>query len=120
MYTSLFNRLCGWLLIALGTIGLLAGGIGDYMQMSGLESDVFLGLGVLAVMGARSRFRYAFPTAFLLAAVLLAWGILGIAQPQTILGYAEPLDNAVRCLAGIWGLYTVFHDFVLWRREPST
>jgi hypothetical protein len=47
--------------------------------------------------------------------VLFGWGIAGFVWPVTWMGMSEPLENALRLVAGLWGMYASVNDVLAWR-----
>lgn len=114
MYAPLYNRLCGWLFFALGMIGLTTGRLGDYMKFHLPESIACVTIGVLGMLAARASRRGSVLACLLLGVLLLTYGMLGFFRPMWLPGGAEPLDNALRVVAGIWGIYTGVADVRRW------
>ncbi|WP_067927922.1 hypothetical protein [Alicyclobacillus shizuokensis] len=120
MYARVYNRLVGWLCLAAAAVGWLFGHIGDYMHILPLESCILLGFGVLALLGARSRLRYTVAVALVLGIALFLWGVDGSFQSHLPGATAEPLECALRIIAGAWGVYTAVEDTLSWRRRRLT
>lgn len=118
VYATLYNRLCGWLLVATGALGLFFGQLGDYARFTTAESCGHLGLGFLSLLAARSgRRRYAASGALGVGLSLFFWGISGLTWPNTPWWTSEPVDNALRLVAGIWGMYIAVQEVQDWRRN---
>jgi hypothetical protein len=117
MFCTLYNRLCGWVLIALASVGFLFGHIGDYLELSHGENVLCLCLGVIAVWGARVRQRYAFMLTVLVGFFMFLWGIWGMFWPGIVVGSAEPLENAIRIVLGAWGIYVSLQDIWTFRNR---
>jgi len=119
MYSSVYNRICGWFLLLLGATGLATGHVADYLELSIAESSLLLVLGLVGIVGARSRLRYAVLLSFTVGLLLLVWSALGAAQPNGWFGSTEPLDTVWRLVLGGWGVYTSTRDILCWRRRPD-
>lgn len=74
-------------------------------------------IGVIALFAARRRKRIATSIAMILGLVCFAWGLLGTCGVRLPIGLAEPLENLIRTVAGMWGIYVASHDVLRWRRE---
>lgn len=120
VFAALYDRLCGWLLIFLATVGFATGHLGDYIGLTTAESSLLMVLGVISLIGARSRSRYAVPVAFFIGIFLLAWSILGILNPALVAFPSDPLENVLRIVVGGWGIYVAVQDFLSWRQVPSS
>ncbi|WP_067934591.1 hypothetical protein [Alicyclobacillus kakegawensis] len=120
MYARVYDRLVGWLCLASAAVGWLSGRIGDYMHIWPLESCILLGIGVLALLGARARLRYTVAVALVLGLALFLWGVTGSVHPHLPGATAEPLECALRIVAGAWGVYTAVEDTLSWRRHRQT
>jgi hypothetical protein len=120
VYAAIYNRLCGWSLLGIAIIGYTVGHLGDYVDISASERHVVLALGIISILGARCRPRYSTPIAMFLGLILAVWGLWGILSPSTIIGYAEPLESAIRIVAGGWGCYVAIQDFFTWRQSSSS
>ncbi|QQE77655.1 hypothetical protein [Alicyclobacillus sp. SO9] len=116
MYAVHYDRLCGWIFLFFSIAGFSFGHVGEYMQLSLVEDTVFLILGVLLIVSARSRYRYAVAAAFSLGLLCTVWGLWGTISPASVPGSADPLENAVRVVLGAWGVYTSAQDIRAWRR----
>ncbi|MCL6632652.1 MAG: hypothetical protein K6T63_08440 [Alicyclobacillus herbarius] len=116
MYTPVYNRLVGWLCAAIAVLGWVSGRVGEYMQISPLESGILMTVSVFAVLGSRSRIRYAVAVATVVGLALLVWGIAGSFHPHLFGVSAEPLENAGRILIGGWGVYLAVEDTLAWRQ----
>jgi len=119
MWTPLYNRLCGWFFLALGVVGLCGGQIKPYLQFSGYESWMNLSLGLIAMTAARLRLRYSVAIGFLVAFLLLTWGLLGLFADNTLRLHTEPLDTLFRFLGALWGIYVTLQDITRWRKAPE-
>lgn len=115
MYTPLYNRLCGWLFFALGTIGFAIGHVGSYIRVSLAESILYLCLGFIGMAGARLRHRDCSLVCVQLGLGLFLWGIAGFVWPRSVIGSSEPLESAIRVVAGLWGMYAAVTDVLDWR-----
>lgn len=118
VYARLFNRLTGWLYFVTGMAGLFTTHWGSYMRFSPSETALHIALGLLAMSAARGRLRGAAVGALWIGLCSLLWGIWGLAWPISVLGGAEPVENAVHFVIGLWGLYVAVHDVSEWRRIP--
>lgn len=120
MYAKLTCRLIGWIYLCLGGIGFFNGKLGEYMIFTRPESITNLLIGVFAVMLSRRRTRYAVAGSFLLGLILCTGGFCGLYLSHLYwIGTAEPLDSALRFVAGLWGLYSAISDIILWRKMYS-
>ncbi|OFW76549.1 MAG: hypothetical protein A2201_11455 [Alicyclobacillus sp. RIFOXYA1_FULL_53_8] len=117
MYSRLFSRLSGWLFFTLGLIGLTMGHLGTYAKFSGPETGLSLALGLLGMWAARSRMRSSVLGAWSIGLTCMVWGILGLFMPSSWLGTTQPLENAVRVVVGVWGLYVSVQDVMTWRNS---
>lgn len=115
MYASTYDRLTGWMLFILGIIGMTVGHLGSYAQITTEESTVLLVLGLVAMLGARSRKRTAVLVAFVIGVVCLVWGIYGVSSTNPWFGSSDPLETAMRFLLSLWGLYVAVQDVIVWR-----
>lgn len=120
MYAVHYDRLCGWIFIFFAIAGFSFGHVGEYMQLSPVENTLFLVLGLLFIASARSRYRYAVTVAFFLGVLVTAWAVWGTISPASVPGSADPLENAVRLVLGVWGLYTAIQDILTWRRLSTS
>lgn len=120
MFCTLYNRLCGWILVALSVVGFLFGHIGAYLVLSYGENILCLCLGISAVWGARVRQRYAFIVTAVIGCFLLIWGIWGMFWPGLVIGSSEPLENAIRIVLGAWGVYISLQDLLAWRSRAAS
>lgn len=116
MYAPLYNRLSGWVFVGSGLCGVFVSRFADYFHFSSAETILNLCIGMAALMGARSRERYAVLAAVSCGLFLFVWGIWGIAWPTSAFGTAEPLETLIRLLAGAWGMYVAVQDVLVWRR----
>jgi 4-amino-4-deoxy-L-arabinose transferase-like glycosyltransferase len=115
MYAPIYNRLCGWAFFTLGIIGFTAGHLGTYIRFSVPESALCTTVGLLGMVAARLRRRDAAVFALLFGVGLFAIGLAGLIWPVSWFGTSEPLENAVRLVAGLWGMYSAVTDVLAWR-----
>jgi len=115
MYTPIFNRLCGWLFFALGLVGFTTGSVENYIRVSTFEGIAYTAIGLLGMVTARLRHRDATFFSLLFGLMLFGWGVAGFVWPVTWMGTSEPLENAVRLVAGLWGMYASVNDVLAWR-----
>ncbi|WP_029421110.1 hypothetical protein [Alicyclobacillus macrosporangiidus] len=114
MDVRVYDRLCGWLCLALGITGWWTGAVWDYMRIARPEAVLWTSLGVLAVLGARAKRREAFLVCCLLTLALAAWGVLGWMDSSAWLGPMEPLEGLIRLLAAVWGVYAAGSEMAQW------
>ncbi len=117
MYSIVYNRLLGWTFAVLAMMGWWFHSIGDYIALTHTENLVNSGFAVVFLFFARQRMRYASATALALGLLFLAWAICGMAGIPLPTGTADPLENALRFVAGSWGVYVALHDVAAWRLE---
>jgi len=114
MFARVYNRIVGWLFVALGIVGLTVSHIGEYMFFTRTEALSCLAIGIVSTTMARQRHRYSAAGALLLGVVLFVFGFAGLTMPTTF-GGVEPLECVLRLVAGAWGIYVSIHDVLLWR-----
>lgn len=119
MYARVYDRLCGWVFVALGVCGLALGGIPGYIVLERADAWLHVILGAVMVAAARSRHRTAVLCAVWAGLGLFVWGVIGLtgSGPRYGLGVAEPLECAVHLVAGAWGMYIAVQDVLDWRRS---
>ncbi|MCL6517403.1 hypothetical protein [Alicyclobacillus sp.] len=115
-----YDRLTGWVCLALGVAGWSNRLFSAYMDMTRTEAIIWLCLGVLGVLGARSRRREALFTCCLLWITCLVWTIWGWTARVPWPGTVEPAEHLVRILIFIWGLYTSVQTVLRWLTPPPT
>lgn len=117
MYSIIYNRLLGWTFVVLSVMGWWFHGILDYIALSHTENLVDSGFAVLFLFFARQRMRYASAMALVFGLTFLAWAICGMAGVVLPTGTPDPLENALRLVVGVWGLYVSMQDVARWRSE---
>jgi hypothetical protein len=117
MYAPIYNRLCGWTFFALGVIGFTVGKLETYIRFSMPESCLYTSIGLLGMVTARLRRRDATVFALLLGIGLFIFGLAGFIWPVSRLGTSEPLESAMRLVAGLWGMYSAVTDVLAWRNS---
>ncbi|MCL6446427.1 MAG: hypothetical protein K6T83_23775 [Alicyclobacillus sp.] len=120
MYAPLYCRLCGWLFTAFGLAGLIWGRLGQLLHFRVEDAAIYLVLGIIGMGAARSRHRNAVLASLFCGLLLLAWGMAGMAWPDFRVIGGEPLENAIRVVAGFWGLYVSVQDVLTWRSESRS
>ncbi|SFU50982.1 hypothetical protein [Alicyclobacillus macrosporangiidus] len=114
MEARVYDRLCGWLCLALGITGWWTGAVWDYMRITRPEAGLWTALGVLAVLGARAKRREAFLVCCLLTFALASWAIWAWVDSSARLGTVEPLEGLIRLLAAVWGVYAAGSELARW------
>lgn len=104
-------------MLSIAVIGFCVHRISDYAELSTIENWILLAVGVAGILAARSRLRYATSSALLIGLWLFGWGLWGLAIPNSWIGSAQPLENAIRLVSGLWGMYVSVHDVLAWRRH---
>jgi hypothetical protein len=117
MYAPVYNRLCGWTFFTMGIIGFTVGKLGTYIRFSMPESILYIAIGLFGMITARVRHRDATVFAMLLGIGLFLFGVAGFIWPTSRLGTSEPLESAVRLVAGLWGMYSAVTDVLAWRNS---
>lgn len=119
MYAILYNRITGWVSVALGFIGLF-GGTGDYIQMSPAEWTISFTLGWLAMSGARVKNKKNQVALCASVTVLyVCWVATATNQAMSVTSQATPLEWILRFLIAVWGVYCCGQEFMQWRRSLS-
>ncbi|RIV20104.1 hypothetical protein D2Q93_12270 [Alicyclobacillaceae bacterium I2511] len=120
MGLTLYNRLCGWFWIVLGVTGWNGGRVGDYLYLQPGVSKAYLALGMLAILGARSRRRYNAAVVTGVVTTLFAiGGILGITLVHSIFVPKTPLETLLRLLSALWGGYALIASIHTWMHTPA-
>ena len=115
MALTLYNRISGWIWLVLGSIGWNGGQIGDYLNLHPSMSKVYVVLGILAILGARSKQRYnAATVTVVLATVFTIIGVLGIILTHSFITPDTPLETLMRFLSALWGWYALVSSIQAW------
>jgi hypothetical protein len=114
LYVKPVCRIIGWLFTCVGTIGLFASHLGEYIHFSTFESWTSLTIGLCFVYFARRRERLALLAALCIGIILITWSIAAFFVPE-IQGTAEPIEFLLRIMAGLWAIYAAIQDILVWR-----
>ncbi|GGJ01978.1 hypothetical protein GCM10010885_09030 [Alicyclobacillus cellulosilyticus] len=121
MYSVLYDRICGWLCVAAAVTGWVWGGVSHFMAITPAERLIYAAAGSLMILAARGRPRYAVLCALWLGMGIFLWGLAGLAglNANGVFRTTEPLENALRFVAGGWGMVAAVEDALAWRRKTA-